>query len=763
MKQGLRILLAVCALLLSLGAWGKTYKIGLIAPLSGPRAEKGLPLKKAAELFVQQFNATNPQQKMELVVQDDFGDPARAPAAAAALVQDPDLLAVVGHYDTGVAMATAKVFADAKIPYFSPNVSSQALANSSKWAFVLNVSDVIQASFMAVYAKEVMKKSRVLLLYNTEQFGVAMRDAFIKKAARVGLQVVRTVSVEPGENPDDAWMKRHLPAAQAGDYDLIVPMMHSDSGVKLLPRLRQHGFEMPVLAPNTWSSPKFVDTNVIDERYTKDVYVTSPFLWEIANRQAAKFSRAYSHQFKEATPVVAATTFDAMTLLGHVIGQLSAPGSKVPVSRSSIRDAVANLDWGDGLEGATGVLFFKNARDKTAEYVAEYEAKLQAEGKLPAHLSPPLPPSGEENRALLRDMFVSVIKDGRFKTAYQQLMRPREEYVLRQLEERVGKGYVLVSDHQPYHLIDVVFVGVDVIRINDINLRDMQWDVDVFMWFKWAENRLDNKEVEKIGVINAVREQSTLFKENLTGPIRYRVYRKRVVLTAPYDLSAFPFDEQVLPMSIAHANKNISHVMLVVDSRHMDTSPIEDIKPREWNYLGRNLYSDLYRYESTFGDPDYRLGAGYKSPVYFSTVNLEVGVQRILQPYIYTFFLPLTILLSIILMVLWVPIEQFTPRINASISGLVGILVYHMSQKNAFPKVGYTMVADYYFLLGYAQVVTLIIGIIYTQYLISEGHKERAKMWNQRFSVGAFISVICIYTLVTLFALYAKPSLQFSY
>ena len=757
MKQGWRYFLAVCLLLLSSGGMAQTYRVGLIAPLTGAKADRGVALKNAAQLFVAQYNAQRPAVELELVVRDDYSDPEKAPAVAAEMVKDPRLLAVIGHYDTKVALATAKVFAEAHIPYLSPNVSSTHLAGENKWAFVLNLSDEIQGSFMAVYAKEVLKRNNVLLFHNTEDFGLAMRDAFMQKAARIGLNVQKVVAISRSKIPTTAWMAQQLPnAADNAKFGMVVALTHSDTGLKFLPMLRDMGVAAPVLAANTWSSPKFVNPKEIDEKYTKDVYVTSPFLWEIANQKAAKFAQTYQNQFGDKPTTAAAMTFDAMTLFTHALETVV--NAKIPTSRANLRDAIANIDWSDGIEGATGVLFFKNGRDKTAEYIAGYEAKQRGE-PAPAMVNVSVP----ENRALLRDVFVSHIKDGRFKVASMQLIRPREEYVLRELEERIGKGYVMIADHQPYHLVDVVFVGVDVVRINDINIKDMQWDVDVFMWFKWAENRLDPKEIEKIGVINSVKEQSMMFKENLSGPIKYRVYRKRLTLTSPYDLSAFPFDEQVLPMSIAHINKNATHIMLVVDSRHMDTTPISDIKPREWDYLGRNLFSDLYRYESTFGDPDYRLGAGYKSPVYFSTVNLEVGVRRILSPYFYTFFLPLTILLGIILLVLWVPLEQFAPRINASISGLVGILVYHMSQKNAFPKVGYTMMADYYFLLGYAQVVTIIICIIYTQSLMSDGKKELAKQWNKRFSIGALVGVIGIYTLVTLIAVYYKPSLQFSY
>ena len=380
---------------------------------------------------------------------------------------------------------------------------------------------------------------------------------------------------------------------------------------------------------------------------------------------------------------------------------------------------------------------------------AQEEPAVEEPTKVPR---PTHKPHGEV-RAVERDVFVSTIKDGRYKVAFTQLAVPKEEYILKELRERVKKGYVAVLDGQPYHVVDVIFTGVDVIKINDVNTRDMTWDVDVFIWFKWSGDRLDPKEVEKIGIINLVKEQSTLLKESLSGPTKYRAYRKRLTLGASYDFAQYPFDSQVLPLVVAHTNRNSTHIMLALDARHMDDSPIEKINPQEWTYLGKDIYGDLYRYTSTFGDPDYRLGKGYKSRIYFSTVNVDVVVKRILKPYFFTFFLPLIIILGIIMLVLWVPLDQFAPRINASISGLVGLLVYHMSQKNSFPKVGYSMLADYYFIFGYVFIVVLIINIIATQVQWSAGNKDVAKKRNRIFSLGSLGIVSISYLVMTIYGM----------
>lgn len=748
-----RIVIICVLIFVSCATFAKTYRIGVLVPLSGSKAEKGIPLKNAVTLFVDQFNAANVGRgvKLETVVRDDFDDPAKAAAAATEMVKDDALLAVIGHYYPATAMATAKIFGDAKIAVLSPNVSGPTFLASNPWMFALNLADERQGAFMAVYVKEVLKKDNILLLHATDPFGIALRDSFTQKAARLGLTIQKVVPVE-SLAPAPDWVARNLPDADENKkFGIVVPMTHSEAGLAFLPKLREHGIQVPVMAPNTWSNPKFLSD--IDEKHTRDVYLASAFLWEVANQKASRFARAYAKKYGDRPAIGAAMAFDAALLLSKAIEASEGATPSLSASRAGVRDFLAKLDLHTAIEGVTGNLFFSNTKDKTAEYVEKYAAELGiGTPAKPDADKPAVAPvaATDTGRAVRRDALVSVMKDGRFKTASMQLLRPREEYVLRELRERLKKGELLMSDAMPYHIVDVVFVGVDVIRINDINIKDMLWDVDVFMWFKWSGARLEPKDIEKIGVVNAVKESSSILKEDFSEAIKYRAYRKRITLGAPFDLAAFPFDAQTLPLSIAHANKNSTHIMLVPDTRHMETAVIADIKPQEWQYLGRNVFSDLYRYESTFGDPDYRLGTNYKSPIYFSTVNMEIELKRILQPYLFTFFLPLVIILGIILLVLWVPLDQFAPRINASISGLVGILVYHMSQKGSFPKVGYTMIADYYFLTAYALVVAMIIGIIFTQTLMSKGQKEEAKVWNRRFSVGSAVAAVATYAFMTL-------------
>jgi ABC-type branched-subunit amino acid transport system substrate-binding protein len=756
-----RVVALTAALLLPSAALAGGYRVGVFLPLSGPTAEKGVPFKNAIELYAERLNAEGGIQghKLELVFKDDGGDPEKAKQAASALVADPGVLAVIGTYYPSVAIGATKVLGDAGTVGLFPTIGSREVIDANRFMFSLNTLDEVQGGFIAVYLKEVLKKDNVLVIHNDDAFGKGLRDAFLEKANHIGLKVVQVLSVNNSAVPDD-FIAHALPDPAANQkIGAVAALTHSESGLKFLPQLRDRGVGALVMGPSTWTNQRFVTE--IDEKYTRDVFVTASFLYEIANARATRLVRAYQERYHALPPPNAALAYDSILLLAQALDALTDARAGKQPTRAAIRDWLAGITWQEAVDGATGGLFFKNLTAITAEYVNKYYDRVDAEAVAPgAPLPAPkvqraAPKEHGEVRAVERDLFVSTIKDGRYKVAFTQLSQPREEYVLKELWERVKKGYVSVIDGQPFHLVDVIFTGVDIVRINDVNTRDMNWDVDVFLWFKWSGERIDPKEVDKIGVINQIKDQSSLLKESLGGPIKYRAFRKRLTLGASYDFSRFPFDRQVLPMAIAHGSRNSTHIMLVPDARHMDETPIDHINPQEWTFRRKETYADLYRYTSTFGDPDYRMGKGYKSRIYFSTVNVDVVVDRILKPYLFTFFLPLAVIMGIILLALWVPIDQFTPRINASISGLIGVLVYHMSQKNSFPKVGYTLTADYYFIVAYIVIIILMINIITVQMMVSAGHKEQARKRNRLFSVGAFLAVALIYAAMTTWSLWS--------
>jgi branched-chain amino acid transport system substrate-binding protein len=89
-------------------------KIGLVAPFEGRDRAIGYDAIYAARLAVRQINAAGGigGHRVALVALDDRGDPELARQTASALLIDPDVVAVVGHYLPETTAAVTEDYAN---------------------------------------------------------------------------------------------------------------------------------------------------------------------------------------------------------------------------------------------------------------------------------------------------------------------------------------------------------------------------------------------------------------------------------------------------------------------------------------------------------------------------------------------------------------------------------------------------------------------------------------------------------------------------
>ncbi|MDX1688643.1 MAG: ABC transporter substrate-binding protein [Candidatus Promineifilaceae bacterium] len=112
-------LLAPAVILLSSCAGVEpVVKIGLVAPFEGRHRSLGYDAVYAARLAIREVNAVGGVGgvRVALVALDDGGNPELARQAAASLVVDPDVVAVVGHGLPGVTDAARPLYGQGLLP-----------------------------------------------------------------------------------------------------------------------------------------------------------------------------------------------------------------------------------------------------------------------------------------------------------------------------------------------------------------------------------------------------------------------------------------------------------------------------------------------------------------------------------------------------------------------------------------------------------------------------------------------------------------------
>ena len=158
-------------------AGGSTVKIGFEGPLSGDNAQLGINEVNAVQLAVDQANSANTFGfKVTLVKSDDVGDPAKAPAAATTLQQDPAILGVIGPSFSGATKAVGQSYDGAGLVLISPSATNPTLTTLGFKSFHRVVPpDSLEGKEAGDYLAKKAKK--VFVVDDLSDYGKGAADA----------------------------------------------------------------------------------------------------------------------------------------------------------------------------------------------------------------------------------------------------------------------------------------------------------------------------------------------------------------------------------------------------------------------------------------------------------------------------------------------------------------------------------------------------------------------------------------------------------
>ena len=313
----------------------KTVKIGVVAPLSGVGAKLGLEMAQAAGLAIDDANANRAGSSFdfELVRYDDKGEESEGNRVAVALIEDNDVMGVVGHYNSNVTLAVAQTYCDASMPLVSPIVSNPKLTERG-WSNVFRFTnrDDATAAVLANHLSGQLKKQRAVVVKTDTVYGESMSDEFVRAFGKTGGTAVREYVVEEGTTEFGS-IVRSFPE----NIDLVF-YGGTFEGAPLLKAMRAAGLpQLFATGDGCWDVWNFLEpTGEVAER-GEGVLVLSacPEIGVVSG--SSEFASRYADRFG---PVgnYAVNCYDAATILIEVIA--AAVASENELSRRIVLSAL---------------------------------------------------------------------------------------------------------------------------------------------------------------------------------------------------------------------------------------------------------------------------------------------------------------------------------------------------------------------------------------------------------------------------------------
>lgn len=196
MKQLVRIACTLVALVV-LGACSRqvTVKIGVVAPMSGPLAQYGKDIANGAQIAIDELNSDHftiqrKRARFELVIEDDKAAPDEGKAAARRLI-DAGVVAVFGHFNSGVSIAAAPMYAAAGIPQLSVSTNPKYTRMGLRTSFRITADDIQQGATLARLISDKLRTRSLYIVDDRTTFGVGVADEVDRAVKARKLQPLR--------------------------------------------------------------------------------------------------------------------------------------------------------------------------------------------------------------------------------------------------------------------------------------------------------------------------------------------------------------------------------------------------------------------------------------------------------------------------------------------------------------------------------------------------------------------------------------------
>jgi branched-chain amino acid transport system substrate-binding protein len=348
----LAVAVAVVSTPLAGDAQGRgTIKIATQSPLSGGQAALGEGIKLGAQLAVEKFkgNLEKAGFKVEMVPFDDQAKPDVGVANAKNINADKDIMVVIGHLNSGVAIPSSEVYKEVNLAMISPaNTNPTITDRGYKNVYRVCGRDDVQGVVGAEFAKSQNVKS-VYVIHDKTPYGQGIADFFKADAEKKGIKVLGFEGTEEKSNFDPI-----LTPIKARNPDLIYFGGIYEQAGPFFKQAREKGIKAKFMGPDGLDSSdltKIAGKAVVGMNYTSVAGPVSVY------PQAKQFADEFKKKFGKNPEPFAAQAYDSTAIAMKALEAVT-KGGKAP-TREAVAEAIRTVKH----TGITGAVEFDEKGD----------------------------------------------------------------------------------------------------------------------------------------------------------------------------------------------------------------------------------------------------------------------------------------------------------------------------------------------------------------------------------------------------------------
>jgi branched-chain amino acid transport system substrate-binding protein len=337
------------------------YAIGFQGPLSGDNQQLGINAYDGVLTAVDQANRSGKLPfTLRIVASDDQGTPEEGPTAAQKLIDNSDVMAVVGPIFSGATKSSEPLFSQAGLLSVSPSATNPQLTSMGFASFYRVIApDTVQGTGAADYLARALKARRVFSLDDRSDYGTGLSASLEMELRTDGVTVTHD-----GINPTKDYTSEATKIISDRPDAVYYSGYYSEFSL-LLKALRGKGYTGKIVSGDGSNDDQLITQ--AGAQTADGVLLTCACGDANSDPKDAAFVAAYRQVNNGARPgTYSGEAYDATEA---VISVLTKEGAKA--TRANVRDAFRDVN----LAGVTKQIHFDAHGDVTDSTVYVYEVQ----------------------------------------------------------------------------------------------------------------------------------------------------------------------------------------------------------------------------------------------------------------------------------------------------------------------------------------------------------------------------------------------------
>lgn len=513
--------------------------IAFVGPMVGYGARAGKSMTRAIKLYIDTINQQGGVNGKKIVIDvfDDQNDPEQAKQKALEIADQNRAVAVIGHWYSSTSISAGEIYKRYAIPAITPGSTNINVTQDNEWYFRNIFNAKTSGKFIANYVKKVLRQNTVTLIHEDGAYGAYLAQVFEMEAKKLGM----TVKYQWEFKVNDA----HLPDTFQNiveqlktktDAGVIFLAMQAIEGVQLVKLIKDANLKNTLISEASFSEETFVNGFQAFEKeranpgyYTNDIYVATPLIFDTANERALQFQESYQAKYQEKPDWAAAYAYDTVMVLTETLKKTQIHGKPetLKADRQKLRDYLANLTHiEDAFKGITGFNYF------------------------------------DDNRNSQKPVVIGVYKNNNLISALTQLQTIRNINEISDLETALQNEQVLLIDDRYMYKTNVVYTGIDINKMSELDLKNLTYTLDFNLWFRFR-GHFNPKNIKFFNAVEPILLGEPQIETQ--GLMNYHVYHVKGSFRADFMSRRYAFNQHILGISFSHSDLNRNNLIYVTD------------------------------------------------------------------------------------------------------------------------------------------------------------------------------------------------------